>query len=194
MCVFQGVCLTAAINSAYEKDHEYRLAQKLIENYKARTEVRPVDKVEDPVIVTFDLAYSQLVDLVSAQVFPLWSIHVDICLKRNLGCYYYQRQKLSLILSKVGTLLPNVRVLFCTVVYDRYQVSSVQVIALNLGRIFFFLSFYKGWLHVCTHVQACIRTYIHTNTNKQTTQNMYMPAYISTYILIYICIYIIKIK
>lgn len=40
------------------------LARKLLEDYKPRTEVRPVARQDDPIIVTFDLAYSQLVDLV----------------------------------------------------------------------------------------------------------------------------------
>lgn len=66
MCAFfSGVCLTVhALTSTYKDNYEYLLAQKLIENYKARTEVRPVARQEDPIIVTFDLAYSQLVDLV----------------------------------------------------------------------------------------------------------------------------------
>ena len=62
-----GNCSSLALTVDYADHNEYRLARRLIEDYKARSEVRPVDKQEDAVIVTFDLAYSQLVDLVSTR-------------------------------------------------------------------------------------------------------------------------------
>jgi hypothetical protein len=41
-----------------------QLVEKMMKNYKARVEVRPVARSNQPVIVSFDLAYSQLIDLV----------------------------------------------------------------------------------------------------------------------------------
>ena len=66
MCVFlSDTCFTVhAVSSNYKSNYEYMLARKLLEDYKPRTEVRPVARQDDPIIVTFDLAYSQLVDLV----------------------------------------------------------------------------------------------------------------------------------
>ena len=36
-----------------------------MDDYKATVEVRPVARSDEPIIVTFDLAYSQLINLVS---------------------------------------------------------------------------------------------------------------------------------
>lgn len=58
-------CFLEALESKYENDHEMKLVKKMMDDYKAKVEVRPVEKSEQPIIVTFDLAYSQLIDLVS---------------------------------------------------------------------------------------------------------------------------------
>ena len=47
-------------------DDESRLFAKLFKNYRINREVRPVRNKSSAVLVTLDLAYSQLVDLVSA--------------------------------------------------------------------------------------------------------------------------------
>ena len=53
------------MESKYENDYEMKLVKKIMDDYKAKVEVRPVEKSDQPIIVTFDLAYSQLIDLVS---------------------------------------------------------------------------------------------------------------------------------
>ena len=53
------------MESKYENDYEMKLVRKIMDDYKAKVEVRPVEKSDQPIIVTFDLAYSQLIDLVS---------------------------------------------------------------------------------------------------------------------------------
>jgi hypothetical protein len=59
-----GRCFVEAFESNHETDYEMQLVEKMMKNYKARVEVRPVARSNQPVIVSFDLAYSQLIDLV----------------------------------------------------------------------------------------------------------------------------------
>ena len=42
-----------------------KLVKKIMDDYKAKVELRPVERSDQPIIVKFDLAYSQLIDLVS---------------------------------------------------------------------------------------------------------------------------------
>lgn len=53
-----------ALESKYETDYEMMLVEKIMKNYKAKVEVRPVERSDQPIVVTFDLAYTQLIDLV----------------------------------------------------------------------------------------------------------------------------------
>ncbi len=57
--------IEALDDSKYGTDYEMMLVKKVMGDYKSKVEVRPVEKSDQPIIVTFDLAYSQLIDLVS---------------------------------------------------------------------------------------------------------------------------------
>ena len=46
-----------------------------MDDYKATVEVRPVARSDEPIIVTFDLAYSQLINLVSLVILEGITVH-----------------------------------------------------------------------------------------------------------------------
>ncbi|XP_028411230.1 neuronal acetylcholine receptor subunit alpha-3-like [Dendronephthya gigantea] len=52
-----------ALTSDYDKNYEMMLIKKIMEDYKKKVEVRPVERSDQPIIVMFDLAYSQLINL-----------------------------------------------------------------------------------------------------------------------------------
>ncbi|XP_046839330.1 neuronal acetylcholine receptor subunit alpha-3-like isoform X2 [Xenia sp. Carnegie-2017] len=55
--------VSAAFISKYEDDDVTKLVKKMLDDYRAKVEVIPVEKNSKPIIVEFDLAYSQLIDL-----------------------------------------------------------------------------------------------------------------------------------
>ena len=63
--VFLEQCFVEALKSNYAKDYEMILVKKMMDDYKSKVEVRPVERSDQPIIVTFDLAYSQLINVVS---------------------------------------------------------------------------------------------------------------------------------
>ena len=58
-------CCIEALQSEYANDYEMQLVKKVMADYKSKVEVRPVARNDEPIIVNFDLAYTQLIDLVS---------------------------------------------------------------------------------------------------------------------------------
>ena len=53
------------------KDAELRLLNRLMKNYLQKSQILPMHNRTKPVVVTFDMAFSQLVDLVGTLQLPV---------------------------------------------------------------------------------------------------------------------------